>query len=273
MSDVLTVARNDFRSVRRSRLLWGVVAIYVAFVAIVFYPSSADVTVTASVLGAMFLTALLLPLVAITGTYLAIAGERESNTVRFLLSQPTRRRSVVFGKLLSRGLTLLLALTTALVVAVALTLSLYAEATLGPLAAFFALTSLLVGAYTAVALAVSALVSSRSRAIAGTMAVYFLTVVLAVFPGASLETVVRRLGAATGLGVADPVYDLVGTLLSPAQAYLTAMVGALDADVGTIVPADAPAYLGPGPQAAVLVAWTIGALAVAVLAFGRAEIG
>ncbi len=274
MNDVLTIARNDFRSVRRSKLLWGVVVIYAGFIAIVFYPAGDDVTVDFSLLGAMFLTALLLPLVAITGSYLAVAGERESNTVRFLLSQPTTRRSVVIGKLLSRGLTLVIGLLIAMVIAAGMVLGLYQTPEFRPLVLFFGLTTLLVGAYTAASIGISAAVSSRSRAIAGTMAFYFLTVVLSVFPGVSIEDLLRRVfGDFLGLGISDSYYALFASLLSPARAYVNAMVGVLDANAGTIVPSNAPVYLQPGVQSLVLVGWIGVPVVLGIIVFRRAEIG
>ena len=46
--------------------------------------------------------AFLLPIVALVATYMAIAGERESGGVKFLLGLPNSRRDVFLGKLASR---------------------------------------------------------------------------------------------------------------------------------------------------------------------------
>jgi ABC-2 type transport system permease protein len=69
LNDASAVARNDFRNVRRSRLLWGVVGVYVAFVALLFYTGGTgdNPAVTQTLFGAVFLTTLLLPLVAVAG--------------------------------------------------------------------------------------------------------------------------------------------------------------------------------------------------------------
>lgn len=276
MSDVLAVARNDFRSVRRSRLLWGVVAIYVGLTVILFYPAGGEgeITVPYTLLGATWLTTLLLPLVAITGSYLAIAGERESNTVRFLLSQPTARRSVVLGKFLSRGVTLTLGLLVAVGVGVALVLAFYPASEPALLATFFGLSSLLVSAYVAVSIGVSAAVASRARAIAATIGFYFVTVVLSVLPWFSIEGALRRLlGDVLGLRIAADLYTLVAALLSPAVAYFNALFNSLPADAAGDVPADVPVYLEPWFLAVVLVLWIAVPLALGSVAFDRTEIG
>lgn len=274
MRDVLAVARADGLVVRRSRLLWGVVAIYVGLMALLFYPSSDDVAVSYSVVGATWLTTLLVPLVAIAGSYLAIAGERESRTIRFLLSQPVRRRSIVLGKFLSRGLTLSVGLLVAFGVAVALVFGLYASPTLAPLWSFFGLSILLVLSFVAVSIGASAAVATRSRAVSVTMGYYFVGVVLSVLPWASIESALRRVGEdGLGLGLDPDLYTLVASLLSPADAYLNATFSTFPADVGTPLPAFPPAYLELPFQTAILVAWIVVPLALGSVLLGRAEIG
>jgi ABC-2 type transport system permease protein len=55
----------------------------------------------------------IVPVLALVASYLAIAGERESGTLKLLLGMPPTRREVVLGKLLGR----LAVTTTAIVVA------------------------------------------------------------------------------------------------------------------------------------------------------------
>lgn len=277
MSDTLTIARYDLRNARRSRILWGVVAIYVAFLGLLFYAGSTSPSprVDQTLFGAVFLTAVLLPLVAIAGSYLAVAGERESNTVRFLLSQPVRRRSVVVGKLLSRTLVTVGALVLAVGVGVAIVLVTYPSPDLGPLAAFAGFTLLLVAAYTAVAVGVSAASGSRSRAIAGTIAFYFVTDVFAVLQGLGLETLLRSLfGDGLGLELTDRFYEFAVALLSPAQSYILATLQTLGPEnIGVVqVSGPVPVYLEPPALAVVLLGWVALPLAVGVVLFGRTEI-
>jgi len=276
MSDTLAIAQYDLRNARRSRILWGVVGIYVAFVALLFYANSTgpSPTVESAIVGTVFFTAVLLPLVAIAGSYLAVAGERESNTVRFLLSQPVRRGSVVVGKLLSRGAMTVGALVLALAVGVGVALVTFPDPDLAPIPPFGAFTVLLVGAYVSVAVAISAVSASRSRAIAGTIAVYFVTDLLAVLQGIGLETLLRGLlGDVLGLDLTDSFYNLALALISPTRAYLNATLGTINQDLllGTSG-AEVPVFLEPPAMVLVLLAWILVPLALGVVAFSRAEI-
>lgn len=278
MSDVVTVARNDFRNVRRSRILWGVAAIYIAFMTLLFYTggTGTDPQVTDTLFGAVFLTALLLPLVAIAGSYLAVAGERESNTIRFLLSQPTSRRSVVLGKFLSRGLMLTAALLVAVLVGVGFVLALYPALEPVAIAKFTGLTLLLIGAYVAVSVAISSASASRSRAIAATMGVYFVTDILSVFNGFSIETALRWvLGDILGLAISDELYQGMLAVLSPATAYLNSTLSIFSPDEYSAiqVSGELPFYLEPWFMLVLLLVWIVVPLAAGLFAFERAEIG
>lgn len=276
MSDVLTIARNDFKSTRRAKLLWGVVAVYVLLMVIVLFPAGGaeETPLVYSLFGATWLTTLVLPLVAIAGSYLAIAGERESNTIRFLLAQPTARRSVVLGKFLSRGLTLGIALVAALVASVAVIATAYPALDARSLLLFFGLSALLVAAYVAVSIAISAAVASRSRAITGTIGFYFVTVMLSVFPGSSITAVLRRLlGGVLGIGLGDDTYTLLSAILSPAVAYMRALFTIFPSDAAGMVPETVPAFLDLPAMTGLLALWILVPLAVGTVLLDRAEIG
>ncbi len=275
MSDALTVARYDLRNARRSRILWGVVGIYVAFVALLFYAngSGSSPDVENAILGTVFFTAVLLPLVAIAGSYLAVAGERESNTIRFLLSQPVSRPAVVAGKLLSRGLMTVGALVLALAVGLVVVLLLFSDPDLSPLLPFGAFTTLFVGAYVSVAVAISAVSDSRSRAIAGTIGVYFVTDLLAILQGVGLEALIRGLlGNVLGLDLTDTFYNVTIAVVSPTRAYLNATLGTIGPGRLLGVSGDVPPLLEPPAMVAVLVAWTVVPLVLGTVAFARTEI-
>jgi ABC-2 type transport system permease protein len=278
MSDTVTIARHDFQNVRRSRILWGVVGIYVAFMALLFYASGTgqNPDVRQTLFGAVFLTTLLLPLVAIAGSYLSVAGERESNTIRFLLSQPTSRRSVVLGKFLSRGLMLTAALVLAVLVGVGFVLALYPALEPVAIAKFTGLTLLLVGAYVSISIAISAASASRSRAIAGTMATYFVTDILSVINGFGIETALRWvLGEILGLSISDELYEGIVAVVSPAQAYLNSTIAIFSPENFARITTDGslPFYLESWFMVVVLVSWIVAPLILGILAFDGAEIG
>lgn len=278
MTDALTIARSDFRNVRRSRILWGVSAIYVAFIGLLFYSggTGATASVPQTLFGAVFLTVLVLPLVAIAGSYLAVAGERESNTVKFLLSRPTSRRSVVLGKFLSRGLMMTAALLLAILVGVGLVAVLYPTMDLLAMGTFGGLTLLLVGAYVSVAVAISSVAATRARAIAGAIAFYFVTDILSVVNGFGIESGLRwLLGDVLGFGLGDQAYQGLVAGLSPAAAYLNSTLTLFSPENFELLETsgELPIYLEPWFMIVILSVWIVVPLALAAVSFERVEIG
>ncbi|WP_135663376.1 ABC transporter permease [Halorhabdus rudnickae] len=278
MNQTLTIARNDFRDIRRSKLLWGVMGMYVAFTALVLYAegTAAAPDVRQAVFNQFFMTTLLLPPVAIAASYLAVAGERESNTVAFLLSQPTSRAAVVAGKFLSRGLLILGSLLVAFLVGGGIVAVMYPSLELGVSGAFVVLSIVFVGAYVGPSIAISAATRTRSRAIAGAASFYVLTDVLIVFGDFSLVAALRFLFEETlGIGLADEFYSFVFNL-TPAGSYLNTMYLIFDPAAYPQLPAQAPSqpfYLEPWFSVVLLLAWTVGPLAVGYWRFRGAELG
>jgi len=273
--DAVTVARHDFLNARRSKLVWGVVAIYVAFLLLVFYAGSlADQPdVTQALYTQVALTTLLLPLVAVAAAYLAVAGERESNTVRFLMSQPLSRGAVVTGKLLSRSVLLVVALALAVLAGVGLVAATYPALEAGQLATFFGLTLLLVGAYVSVSVAISAASATRSRAIGGAIGFYFVSDVLFLFGDFSVIGLVRYvLEDLLGGDYHQYFYEALRSL-SPANAYLNSTQIIFEGEGVGQIPRDLPYYLQEQAMVAVLVAWIVLPAVLGVIAFRRAELG
>lgn len=119
----LVVAKKDLSDAGRSKLLWVLTALFVLLVGGLAY---AFTTVlggddSAGSLGfVVFLQGVAAFFVSITAllvAYKAIAGERESGTINFLLGLPVRRRDVVVGKVAGRGAVLGVALLVGFAVA------------------------------------------------------------------------------------------------------------------------------------------------------------
>ncbi len=275
MSETLHVARRDLTSARRSRLLWGMIAIYVLFSALVFWAgTTVDAPNVADALfNTMFLTTLLLPLVAIAASYLAIAGERESNTITFLLSHPIRRRSVVAGKFLSRTAMVLLALGVSFAVGAVLAVALYPEPEFGLFLRYAGLTALLVGAYVGTTVGLSALSSNRTRAISLSVGFYFLTDILWVFGGGTFAVrfVFEEL---LSVSLAESVYQFI-FILSPAGSYLNTEHLMFDAAEYPQLPeiASDAFYVQPWFSVLLLAAWIVVPLLVGYWRFRGTEIG
>jgi ABC-2 type transport system permease protein len=227
-------------------------------------------------MGGMF--GLLLPIVALVASYMAIAGERESGGVKFLLGLPNSRRDVFLGKLASRlgvvtvGVAFMF--TTATVMAVARNGAL----PLGVVAGLFAVSLLYTAVFVAVAVALSAIVAQRSRAIAAAVGSYFVLVMLYVIPGVSVALVVRFVHQ-TLLGF-EPNVDLYNAVLytSPLIAYRKAMNLVVPAQFERRVLQRAsegdvlPAYLGDEVSLLVFAVWLAVPLALGYWRFEGADL-
>jgi ABC-2 type transport system permease protein len=275
MSDAVSIARRDFTNARRSKLLWGMVSIYVAFTALLFWAGTtgSQPNVSDALFGTMFLTALLLPLVVVAASYLAVAGERESNTITFLLGLPTTRRSVVAGKFLSRTAMMVLALGAAFLVGGVMAVALYPEPEFVLFGKFAALTTLLVAAYVGVTVGISAMSANRTQAIAGGVGFYFVTDVFWAtgIANAGIRYVFETL---LGLSLSEDLYSLIFNL-SPVGSYLNTEHLMFDASQYPQLPGTAgePFYLQPWFSVLILLAWVLVPLAIGYWRFRNAEIG
>lgn len=280
---VATVARTDFRSVRRSYAVVGVVATFVGIVALAFLGSS-DVHPhpIRTTWGFTALVAWVFPLLLAPLSYLAIAGDRVRGTITYYLGLPNSRAAYFGGKYVTRAA--VAAGTMALGVAVAFLIAVtsYEHApdagrflALGALSTLFALS--MVGIF----VAVSASVAARSRAMIGVLGAYF---VLSAFwvgplPVLNLGTVLDAVASLPGVTIADSARALIGAL-SPAGAYFNTLP--------ELVWADAPAqyevfaqfdgtedYLASEPwfNVLVLAGWAAVAPLAGYLRFRSAELG
>jgi ABC-2 type transport system permease protein len=274
MTDAISIARRDFTNARRSKLLWGMISLYALFVGLVFWAGTTDPnpSVSDTLFLGMFMTALFLPLVAVAASYLAVAGERESNTITFLLGLPTARRSVVAGKFLSRTAMVLLALGIAFLIGALLGVLFYPSPELVQLAKFGAVTSLLVGAYVGTTVGISAMAANRTQAIAGAVGVYFIT---DIFWATNLAVVGIKFifEQLLGLNLSQNIEELI-FLLSPVGSYLNSFHLLFDpAEYSQLPELGDPFYLQPEFSVLILLAWIVVPLAIGYWRFANAELG
>jgi ABC-2 type transport system permease protein len=299
----LTVAKKDFRSARRSRMLWGGAIALGLIAALLAYvsggierPPTESVQELFSVL--TLVAAVLLPIVALVASYLAIAGERESGGIKFLLSLPNTRREVFLGKLLSR--TGIVVGGVAFMYVAALSVALGRHGAFPALAVFgtFLLTALYGSTFVSVAIAMSAAAAERSRAIAGALTAYFVLVIFYVFPVIRISAIARWVHT-TLLG-SDPNPDLYNAVrhTSPYLAYQKATNFALPGEMASrpfrdsirnVAPEsgpgpsrglgeaaranpDLPLYLTDEFSLVVLAFWAVVPLAIGYVLFKRADL-
>jgi ABC-2 type transport system permease protein len=223
------VAKKDFKDVRRAKTLWlliGLLGLISGLLAYVFQGSTGtpDTEVVQNLFQSIAgINAILLPIVVLIATYLAIAGERESGSIKFLLGLPNSRRDVVLGKLLSRLGMVTVAVAVMFFVALIIALYRFAVFPVGVFVGVFAMTVLYGAVFVSVAVAVSALTSSRSRAVAAAVGTYFVSILVFFLPGINVRQIVRFLNEdVLGLGANIDLYQFV-QYVSPFFAFQKAL--------------------------------------------------
>ncbi|WP_324661605.1 ABC transporter permease subunit [Haloarcula sediminis] len=277
------VTRKDFTAARRSRALWAVATLLGLLTALIAFGFSGYRLTPRETVIQLFRTmggvfGLLLPIVALVASYMAIAGERESGGVKFLLGLPNSRRDVFLGKLASRlgvvtaGVTFMFATATAMAVARNGALP------VGVVVGMFAVSLVYAAVFVAVAVSLSAAVAERSRAIAAAVGSYFGLVLLYVIPGVSVALLVRFVHQ-TLLGF-DRNVDLYNAVLytSPLVAYRKAMNLVVPSEFERQVLQRAgegdtlPAYLGDEVSLLVFAVWLAVPLALGYWRFEGADL-
>jgi ABC-2 type transport system permease protein len=289
------VARKDFRDAVRSKWLWGLSAIFFGlFVGSAYLigsgvQSNGNGPLTAEVFVPTLgnrVVALVVPLVAIVVAYSSIIGERESGSLKLLLSLPHSRQDVVTGKAAGRSSVLALPILAGMLLA-AIVLAIYGI-DVGSLKylAFVGLTLLLGVVFVNLAIGVSAAASTNRRAMLGTVGIY---VVLTM-----LWTQVRRIllvfNDKLGLGWEQLTlvkYGLFLKFFNPIRAYETLVtrlyadsvlgarlygVGRMQQQVISQRLGEAPFYLSDGVVLAQFLLWLLVPVALGYLVFEKADL-
>lgn len=223
------VAKKDFRDAVRSRAFLGLSAIFLLLVVgiAVLYSSLDEIGGTdPDALGLIFFVAssigTFVSVAAIVVCYRAIAGERESGSVKLLLSLPHTRRDVLLGKVIGRTAVLAVPIVVALLVGTAIGTALLGAvapvATLlfGSVALVFAL------AYASIMVGLSATSASTTRVAA--LAIGFLLLVEFLWDVVVLGLAYVATGFQFPEGAADfPGWVFAVSQLQPSTAFVTAL--------------------------------------------------
>jgi len=216
------IAEKDFQDAVRSRGMIALVALFSLLVAVFAYvftpPGEQFVTeFLLSVAVGPFLVTTLVPLVGVVVGYNAVSGERESGSLKLLLSLPHSRADVVFGKVVGRGAALSLAVFAGFLLPAAVLLALsqlgYIQAfNVGSYLGYTVFAAVLGVVFVAIAVGFSAAAATQRQALIGGVAIYVLFVLLW---GAVTG---QFLGAASGLIDPLPVsQQQVGVFLQVAN--------------------------------------------------------
>lgn len=279
----VTVAKKDFKDSARSRWLWVLTVLFVLFTAGIAYAFSVlqgGTEEELSTLGLLFFlqspAALLVPIIALVISYKAIVGERESGSIRLLLSLPHTRRDMVLGKILGRSLSIALAVIVGFVVALVVILWRYAEFDAGAYLLFVAITLLFSLTYIAVGIGMSSLVSSGSRALAAAIGFW---VVFEFLWGALVFALYWVANGFSLDGFSDGLPDWLEFIqgLAPGTAYGNAVTALLpenpDAVPGQVTSSgDVPLYLEDWFGIVILVGWLLLIPTLGYLRFRAADL-
>ena len=301
------VARKEFRDAIRSRWLHGSTLFFALFIggaAALFFgvligPDGRQVSnlfgffANLGVFSFSFpgLLALVLGFIALSTSYGSITGERETGSIKLLLSLPNSRLDAMIGKFLGRSAVVVAALLVGFLVAFAVLIATGTGLELGSFVPQVALTALLGMAFVSIGLGISALASSNREATLATMGLYL---VFAVLWGSVSEGIPKLLNYAAeqaGIGaLAVATRVQIGVFLkylNPLKAYETLAAqlyyGAAQARLvsatfgeqnalGPIFQESIPFYFSGWFLFAILLAWIVVPVAVGYWAFERADL-
>ncbi|CAI48631.1 ABC-type transport system permease protein [Natronomonas pharaonis DSM 2160] len=179
----MAVAEKDFRDAIRSRLLVVLTVLFAVFAAGAAYvvseidpPQQAaltgEVTTGLLIAGLVSATAVFIPIVAIAASYRSLAGERDSGSLKLLLSLPNSRRDIVAGKFVGRSAVVGVALLVGFAVGLVVTAVLADAFSVLEYLVFVAVSLLFALVFVAITVGVSAFTASTSRAAYGAFGLF-----------------------------------------------------------------------------------------------------
>jgi ABC-2 type transport system permease protein len=291
------IARKDFEDAVRSKVLWGISAVFVAFLVMSLlsadqlFPREPTVDATLVLAGVGMLAQLFVPGIALVVGYMAVTGEHRSGSLRVLLTYPFDRGDVVLGKLVGRVAVTVTALATGLAVATVLVVALYGYPGHGKFLGFVGASVLLALTFTGLAVGGSAATATRSRS----MAVAFGSFVAMVFFWKPVSVALHYAAYGTRPGIEVEPWYLLVRRLNPLEAYRVVLGSVLGervqpvpnlpvADVSAATPSEqllvgnrvageVPWYLQDWTAVAVLLAWGLVPLTIGYVRFRRSDLG
>ncbi|WP_277556191.1 ABC transporter permease subunit [Halobaculum limi] len=271
----LKIARKEFADALRSRMIWGIVVIIAVMTSlstgISLLIPDVEGGVEMAIGGASQFAGLLVPIMALIAAYLAIAGERESGSLKVILGLPPSRGEVLFGKFIGRSGVVAIGLSLGFLVAGLVAAALYGGLPVGAFLGTIALTVLLGVSFVGIAIGISAVTATRARAMILAITAYLgLTLLWDLAPNG-----VHLLVTGEMPGRVVPAWFLLVQGFSPTGAY-NALVQRLLLGGGTAVEAriggPVPSYLDPLVFVLILFAWAVIPLFVGYLSFRQADL-
>jgi ABC-2 type transport system permease protein len=301
------VARKEFRDAIRSRWLHGSTLFFALFLggaAALFFgvligPENRQVSnlfgffANLGVFSFSFpgLLALVLGFIALSTSYGSITGERETGSIKLLLSLPNSRLDAMVGKFLGRSAVVVAALLVGFLFVFVVLIATGTRLQLGSFVPQVALTALLGMAFVSIGLGISALAGSNREATLATMGLYLVFAVLwgsvsegipklinytADQVGAGGVSELTRVKLGVFLKYLNPLkaYETLAAELyyGPARARLVSATFGEQTALGPVLQESIPVYFSGGFLFVVLLAWIALPVAVGYWAFDRDDL-
>lgn len=273
----IAVAKKDFQDALRSKALWGLSVVFILLsllIAYAFTEFTAMMEVeeqTAQGL-AYFLASqigLFVSITAIVIAYKAIAGERESGSIKILLSLPHTRRDVLLGKVLGRSATLAVPTLIGLVAGAALGSVLMGEFAIVSLSALLVMSLLFVVTYISIMVGISALTGSTSRASMLTIGFFFVFEILWGVVSIGIVWLTNGLSLPTEF----PNWVYLVNQVPPSAAFTTGLTALMPGDIAGVASPEFEAfYATPWVGIVMLAFWLVVPLAIGYWRFSKADL-
>jgi len=173
----INVARKDFADAVRSKMFWALSGLMLLLAYVGLYIPEAvgdDPTVSDGIEVLSGVIGFLIPIVALVVGYMSIVGERETGSVRMVLSLPLKRWEMLIGKLVGRTAVIVVPILLGFGLAVPFALLVYGDLP-GTEYGEFVTGVLLIGfTFVAIAVGISGSVDSRGKALAAVVGIYAL---------------------------------------------------------------------------------------------------
>ncbi|WP_254536162.1 ABC transporter permease subunit [Halomarina litorea] len=274
------VAKKDFQDAARSRRLLALIAVFVLFVGglAYFFAEIAGSGGGSSEQGALALigsllvpTAILLPAIGVLTGYRAVSNERETGSLKILLSLPHSREDVVFGKFLGRSVVVTLAVVVGFAVGGIVLAVLASTFSVVDYVLFTLMTILLGTTFVSVGVGLSAGIKSENLVVTIGIALVVLFTLLWQVLLVALMAIMSNFELGSQAFRADLTTFLA--VLSPRQAYLLAFSALTELNESVPMGANNEAFwLNDWFGFVVLAFWLVVPLTLGYLRFRKADL-
>ncbi|MFP8954817.1 ABC transporter permease [Natrialbaceae archaeon A-arb3/5] len=303
LESVRAVARKDFQDSIRSWLFWGLSVFFftllVTVTGVVAYfgedIAQAGATTEALVIFVSSITRLVIPIIALILGWKAIAGERETGSIKILLSLPHSRKDVLLGKLIGRSAVLSVSLVVGFVLAGVVVAAMLGTFDMVDYAGLLAMSILYGLAFTSMGVAASSLTRSTTIAGAAVFGIFVLFYIVWNAINEALQLLMNQ-GYISGVSYSEtiafngqeqtiegerlPDWALFIDSLDPGYAYsnaLSIVTDATETELGVTLQEAAfegsiPFYLQDWFSFVILLFWIVAPIAIALYWFDRVDL-